>query len=92
MLYYASDNQIQRYRNKRGLSQKEVALLLGQETQAHLSHWERGSRLPSLVDALKLSAAIGCPVEILFSGLSDRLREDVWRQRRRHGIRNTYDG
>ena len=44
MLYFSSHNQIRRYRMKRGLSQKEVAWLLGQRIQAHVSHWERGRK------------------------------------------------
>ena len=90
MLSY-SENQIRRYRKKRGLSQKEVALLIGQGTQAHLSHWERGDKIPSLVNALKLSAAIGCPVEILFSELFDRLRGEVWKRRKRYNTYNKYE-
>ena len=90
MLSY-SDNQIRRYRVKRGLSQKQVSLLLGLTTQAHQSKWERGTKLPTLTNALKLSAALGCPVEILFSDLFDGLREEVWKRRTRYTISNDYD-
>ena len=90
MLFY-SDNQIRRYRVRCGLSQKQVSLLLGQTTQAHQSKWERGTKLPTLTNALKLSAALGCPVEILFSDRFDRLREEVHKRRTRYTISNDYD-
>lgn len=89
MLFY-SDNQIRRYRVQRGLSQREVSLLLGQKTQSHQSRWERGAKTPNLVNALKLSAALGCPVEILFSDLFDRLRKEVWTRKKRYNM-NKYE-
>ena len=38
---------------RRGLSQKEVARLLGHRNQSLLSHWENGNKLPSLMNLFK---------------------------------------
>ena len=71
-------NQIRRYRKKHNLRLREVAQLVGLTSASHLSHWEKGRKLPKLKNALKLSAIIQCPVEILFSGLFNDIRHDVF--------------
>lgn len=74
-------NQIRRYRLKRNLRLREVTRLVGLTSPAHLSHWEKGRKLPKLINALKLSAVIGSPVEILFKELFDEIRHDIFIQR-----------
>ena len=74
-------NQIRRYRMKRNMRLREVTRLVGLTSPAHLSHWEKGRKLPKLINALKLSAVIGSPVEILFKGLFDEIRHEVFVQR-----------
>lgn len=65
--YYV--NQIRRYRRKRNLRLRDVARLTGQPNPTNISLWENGYQLPSLKNALKLSAAIKCPLEVLFFDL-----------------------
>ena len=84
-------NQIRSYRNKRGLRLRDVSMLIGQSSAAHLSHWEKGRKLPSLINALRLSAAIKCPVEILFLDLFDQIRNDTYEKKKKHNIEYTYD-
>lgn len=85
------NNQLQAYRNRRKLRLRDVALLVGQQEAAHISHWEKGARVPSLDNALRLSAALKCPVEILFFDRFSQLRETVYEQRNKHAIRLTYE-
>ena len=83
-------NQIRRYRRHRGLRLVDVAALIEQRSAAHLSAWEKGKRMPNLTNALKLSAALQCPVEILFSDLFNKVREDLFVKRNALGIKFTY--
>ena len=71
-------NDIRRYRRKRNLRLRDVALLTGHANLNHISDWEKGRRAPSLLNALKLSAAIACPVEVLFSELFSRIRQNMY--------------
>jgi len=84
-------NQLRSYREKRGLRQRDVARLIGQSSSAHLSHWEKGRELPSFTNALRLSAAIKCPVEVLFYGLFDQLRKDIYENKKKYHIEYTYE-
>lgn len=70
-------NQIRRYRRKRDLKLRQIFKLMGLRSVSHLSHWEKGRKIPSLANALKLSAIIQCPVEVLFLELFNTIRRDV---------------
>jgi transcriptional regulator with XRE-family HTH domain len=71
-------NQIRRYRRQRNLRLRDVSYLGDFGSPAPLSNWEKGRKLPSLANALKLSAVIGCPVELLFKDLFDRFRHEAF--------------
>jgi transcriptional regulator with XRE-family HTH domain len=68
-----------------------MARLTGQSSPAHLSHWEKGRKLPSLSNALRLSAATKCPVEVLFFDLFDQLRNETYENKKKHQIEYTFD-
>lgn len=70
-------NQIREYRRKRNLRLRDVAMSAGLRGVSHVAHWEKGRKLPSLQNALKLSAIIQCPVEVLFFDLFDSLRQEI---------------
>lgn len=70
-------NQVRFYRRKRNLRLCEVAMAAGLGSVSHVAHWEKGRKLPSLKNALKLSAIIQCPVEVLFFDLFDSLRDEI---------------
>lgn len=74
-------NQIRRYRKKRYLRQQDVAKLLGLKHATDLYRWETGQKLPSLMNALKLSAALNCPVELLFLDHFKRIRREMYPDR-----------
>lgn len=84
-------NQIRRYRRLRGLKLRQLAAMTGMKTASHFAHWEKGRKLPSLKNALKLSAAIQCPVEVLFSSLFNQIRADIFHRREALKIKLTYE-
>lgn len=70
-------NDIRRYRHKRHLRLRDVAHLVGIENICHVADWEKGRRMPTLENALRLSVVIGCPVEILFLNRFCKIREGI---------------
>ena len=66
-----------------GLSQRELADILGMESRAHVSRIERGKRSPTLETALACSTLFGVPLGELFPQLAivsgERLRERISR-------------
>lgn len=70
-------NRLRIYRKSRGLSQKEVAEIISLGSPTQISRWERGERLPNLVQALRLSALYKRLVNDLFFDLFQKQREIV---------------
>ena len=71
-----------------GFTQKRAAAILGYVTPTHLSEYERGQYLPSLVAALKLDILYRVPVAFLFPDLYAQLKaklrakeERLWAER-----------
>jgi transcriptional regulator with XRE-family HTH domain len=58
-------------------SQEQIAHLLGYKDNSVWSKYERGQRLPSLVNALKLAIVLRVPIEFLFHMLHDDLRDQI---------------
>jgi len=54
-----------------------VARLLNHQDASTLSDYERGERLPSLVNALRLGIILRVPVEFLYPALYNRLRNQL---------------
>ncbi|MEO7851494.1 MAG: helix-turn-helix transcriptional regulator [Rubrivivax sp.] len=71
------------HRRTWGISQRELADLLGMESRAHVSRIERGKRSPTLETALACSTLFGVPLGELFPQLAivsgERLRERISR-------------
>ena len=70
-------NSIRRYRRYRHLRVRDVAERLGFLNAAHVSSWERGKKIPTLQNALRLSAVLLVPVEVLFCDYFNSLREEI---------------
>lgn len=74
------------HRRTWGLSQRELADLLGMESRAHVSRIERGKRSPTLETALACSTLFGVSLGALFPQLAivsgERLRERISRLER----------
>ena len=74
-------NQIRRYRKKRYLRQRDIAELLGLKQPRDIYRWEVGQKLPSLINTLKLSAALKCPVELLFLDHFKQIQQEMYGER-----------
>ncbi len=74
-------NCLRLYRKKNGLSQKRAAYLMGFKTASSLSHYEKGDKVPSLKNALKLENVLHTPVAFLFRELNENLRKEIESQR-----------
>src|SRR5207244_1488975 len=65
------ENYLRTYRKRSGLTQREVAFLVGCRNGAQVSRYEKRRRLPPLRTALACEAAFGVPVSELFAGLRE---------------------
>lgn len=70
-------NSLDIYRRRMRFSQRHVAYLLGHRDSSAWSNYERGERLPSLENALRLGVILRVPVEFLFYALHDDLRSQI---------------
>lgn len=70
-------NRLRRYRKARGLKQREVARILGFAGSSSLSHWERGVRLPSVINMFRLAALYRTLVDALYIDTLRTIREEI---------------
>lgn len=73
----ALPNDMWRYRKRHGLTQDDLALLMGTRDGTSVSRYERGKREPSLRMAFACQAAFGVPAHELFSGIYEEVEQDV---------------
>ncbi len=67
-------NKLKEYRMKAGLTQKEVATLLGFTSEDRICHWEKGRNIPSLINLFKLAKAYRATVMELYSELLETIK------------------
>lgn len=79
-------NRLRRYRKKAGFTQKELAKLIGHRTAAHISRYEHGAKLPSLITALKICSALDTIVDVAFDELVAPVREEVRQRQEKSGL------
>lgn len=85
------DIQLKKYRKRAGLTQKELASMIGEKVRTYAS-WERGEAMLSLEQAYNCAEALGCSLNEL-AGLkppTDLL--SPLEQRVVDAIRSTDDG
>jgi len=70
-------NSLWSFRKKQGLPQKRVSFFLGHKASSQLSHYERGRKLPGLMNALRLEIIYQVPVASLFADLYQALQEEI---------------
>lgn len=70
-------NSLRRFRRERGLSQKEVATILGLANSAAISRWEKGTVLPETLNALKMAALYRSSVDVIYSDLRIKLSDEL---------------
>lgn len=80
-------NDIRKYRRRENLRIVEVAELADVADASLVSHWENGRKIPTLQNALRLSAIIHCPLEVLYFELYDRFRNEA-KNRKSQGTSN----
>ena len=77
MTSHRLQNYLRTYRRKSGLTQQEVAFLLGRKNGAQLSRYEKRQHLPPLRTALACEAIFHVPVAKLFGGVNDGVNREV---------------
>jgi transcriptional regulator with XRE-family HTH domain len=75
------ENYLRTYRKQSGLTQGEVGFLLGRETGAQVSRYEKRHRLPPLETALAYEEIFGVPVGELFAGVRQAVGRDIHKRR-----------
>jgi transcriptional regulator with XRE-family HTH domain len=70
-------NYLRTYRRKSGLTQNEVAFLLGRNGGALLSRYEKLRRLPPLRTALAFEAIFKIPLSELFAGVRESVDQET---------------
>ena len=70
-------NLLRKYRKVRGFKQKDVARILDLKSPSRISRWEKGLCLPSLANALRLSAVYRVMVDAMFPDLFRSFREEI---------------
>ncbi len=70
-------SQLRAVRRSLNLSQKQVAIRIGHSDQTLLAHYERGSAIPPLLTAMKLSLLYQVSLPILFPELYERVKVEI---------------
>jgi transcriptional regulator with XRE-family HTH domain len=70
-------NYLRSYRKQSGLTQSDVAFLLGSHDGAQVSRYEKGHHLPPLRTALAYATIFGVSLGNLFSGVQLGVRKDI---------------
>ena len=66
------DNCLRTYRKTRDFSQREMAFLLGCQSAAKVSRYERSRRIPPIETIFAYEVILGVPASELFAGIYDR--------------------
>src|SRR5258708_33156657 len=74
---HQNQNRLLIYRRRMGFSQRQVARLLGLKGTSMLSRYEHSRSLPPLPTAFCLGIILRVPVEFLFPGLYESLRNRI---------------
>src|ERR1700692_1367099 len=77
MASHPLENYLRTCRRKSGLTQREVAFLLGRRNGAQLSRYEKQRRLPPLRTALAFEAIFKVPLADLFAGLRESVAHET---------------
>lgn len=80
MTHQRLPNYLKTYRKRAGLSQEELAYVLGLSGGDKVSRLERRSRVPSLETLLAYEAAFGVPARELVAGLYEKVEEETRRR------------
>lgn len=70
-------NALRRHRKVRGLSQREVARILGLKSPSMISRWETGVCIPDSLNLLRLAVLYRTMVEALFGDHLQLVRAEL---------------
>lgn len=76
-------NYLKMFRKRSGLSQREVAFLLGCRHGSKVSRYERGERVPNAQTVFGYEAIFRVPSKQLFRGLAEATADQVRHRTRR---------
>jgi len=79
----ALENYLRMYRKRAGLTQSELAYLLGVQSSGKISRYERFARRPTLETALAFEVILGVPIRDLFEGVNEDVEHEVKKRARR---------
>ena len=82
MPYHPLLNYLKTYRKRAGLTQDEVAFLLGCTSGAKVSRYERLARRPSLETAFAYEALFRVPAREIFAGVFQKVEHKAIRRAR----------
>ena len=71
------ENYLKTHRRRSGLSQDEMAFLLGSSSGAKISRYEHRARRPTLKTALAYEAIFQVPASALFAGLYQKVEKET---------------
>lgn len=70
-------NYVRSYRRRSGLTQSELAFLLGCQDESKVSRYERFARVPTLDTAFAYEAVFGASTRELFAGVYEQKRATI---------------
>ena len=76
-------NRIRQLRMEKGLTQRELAFIVGYESLSTFAQVEAGRKLPSLATALKLEVALQRLIPDIFPQLYEQMRGPVAERRKK---------
>lgn len=80
MTFNRLDNYLRTYRKRAGLTQSEIAFLLGRKSAAQFSRYERRRSIPTLRSAFACCLILGVTPEKLFAGVQEKTAAAVAQQ------------
>src|SRR5437763_15867536 len=75
-------NYLRTHRKRSGFSQGELAFLLGCQSEAKVSRYERSARMPNLETAFACESVFGVPARELFPGFYQKVEKTVHQRAR----------
>lgn len=75
--YGKLNNYIAMYRRRSGLMQSELATLINVDSRASMARYESAQRVPDLETILAFATIFGEPVEKIFAGVAEEVRDKV---------------
>lgn len=70
-------NYLRRCRKEKGLTQGDVAYILGLQSASLVSRWEKGFSLPETLNALKMAAIYDTTVDYLYEDVRLDMQDEL---------------